>query len=350
MKVSIVIPVYNVETYLEQCIDSVIQQSYKDLEIILVNDGSTDNSGKICDEYVSKDSRVKVIHKPNGGLMSAWKAGFLSSIGKYVGFVDSDDWIENNMYEQLVKSAISHDADIAVCQLIKEFNELSNIKLKEKLRLEPGVYNSEKIKNEIIPGIINDGSYLGRRLSPNRVTKLFKRELIENNLQFCDDRISLGEDLITCFSCVCDAKTIVILPDYHPYHYRINNQSITGKYDYKRIEKVNQLNIKLSEIAKCKDVNIVEQIANDYISLALLCIECEILFSDLPKDITLNRIKDIYKSNLFTESLRNGNIEGFSIKHKVYLFLLKYNKIKILYILREMMSSIKSIIKNKEFI
>jgi glycosyltransferase involved in cell wall biosynthesis len=345
MKISIIIPVYNVEKYLKQCIVSVIQQSYKELEIILVDDGSTDNSGSICDEYIALDERVKVIHKSNEGLMSAWKTGFLSSSGKYIGFVDSDDWVDIDMFDQLVKNALSNDADIVVCQLIREFEEVSNPKKIEQLRLQPGVYNSARINNEILTGIINDGNFLGRKLSPNRVTKLFKRELLENNLIYCDDNISLGEDLVTCFSCVCDAKKIVILSDFSPYHYRINNLSITGKYDERRIEKVNKLNHQLQKIAKIKGLNIPNQIANDYISLALLCIEIEILFAPFPKNIIIDHIKEISKLDSFTKSLKNGNFEKFSFKYKLYLFFIKKGNYNSLFLFRKMISKLNQFIK-----
>lgn len=340
MKVSVIIPVYNVEKYLRQCIDSVIQQNYKNLEIILVDDGSTDKSCNICDEYEAQDDRIKVMHKSNGGLMSAWKAGFLASTGKYIGFVDSDDWIDQNMYEQLIKNAISHEADIVVCQLIREIDGKAAVR--EKLRLQPGLYNLDKIRNDIIPGIINDGTYLGRKLSPSRVTKLFKREIIKNNLQFCDESISLGEDLVTCFSSVCDAKKVVVLSDFFPYHYRINNQSITGRYDPNRIYEVEKLNGKLKQIAMHKGINIVDQIANDYISLALLCIESEILYAPYSMKEILKRIKEIYKSELFTQSLENGNIKRFPTKHKIYLYLLKRNRYEALYFFRKIISQVKN--------
>lgn len=111
--ISIVIPVFNVELYLKKCVESVLSQSYKNLEIILVDDGSPDESGRICDEYALKDPRIKVIHKPNGGLSDARNAGMKIMTGEYVGFVDSDDWIEPHMYETLLKLLLHYDADMA---------------------------------------------------------------------------------------------------------------------------------------------------------------------------------------------------------------------------------------------
>lgn len=113
--ISVIVPVYNVEPYLCRCIDSIIAQTYKDLEIILVDDGSPDNCGAICDEYAVKDSRVKVIHKKNGGLSSARNAGLVAATGEYIAFVDSDDWIDCTMYAKMVQLAAYYDADIVEC-------------------------------------------------------------------------------------------------------------------------------------------------------------------------------------------------------------------------------------------
>ena len=104
-KISVIVPVYKVESYLEQCISSIIKQTYKNLEIILVNDGSPDNCGKLCDIYAKKDSRIKVIHKKNGGLSDARNVALDIATGDYIGFVDSDDWININMYEVLINEA-----------------------------------------------------------------------------------------------------------------------------------------------------------------------------------------------------------------------------------------------------
>ena len=117
--ISVIVPVYNVEKYLNRCIDSIINQTYKNLEIILVDDGSPDNCGKICDEYAKKDSRIKVIHKENGGLSDARNVGINIARGTYVGFVDSDDWIEEEMYEILYNNILKYNADLSTCNFIR---------------------------------------------------------------------------------------------------------------------------------------------------------------------------------------------------------------------------------------
>lgn len=121
--ISIIVPVYNVEAYLDRCMESILKQTYKRLEIILVDDGSTDSSGEKCDAYAKQDSRIKVIHKKNGGLSDARNAGLALATGDYIGYVDSDDWIEPDMYQSLYDACAEHDAELAVCRYFGEYQD-----------------------------------------------------------------------------------------------------------------------------------------------------------------------------------------------------------------------------------
>ena len=114
--ISVIVPVYNVESYLKVCVDSILAQTYENLEIILVDDGSKDSSGKMCDEYAEKDARIKVVHKKNGGVSSARNKGLDVASGEYIGFVDSDDSTKPNMFEILYKNMVTSDADVSVCK------------------------------------------------------------------------------------------------------------------------------------------------------------------------------------------------------------------------------------------
>lgn len=118
--ISIIVPVYNVEKYLGRCMDSILNQTYRHLEIILVDDGSSDQSPQMCDRYAERDDRVKVIHKPNGGLSDARNAGLDAATGTYIGYVDSDDWIELDMYERMYRACIENQAELAVCRYFSE--------------------------------------------------------------------------------------------------------------------------------------------------------------------------------------------------------------------------------------
>jgi glycosyltransferase involved in cell wall biosynthesis len=124
--ISVIVPVYNSEKYLRRCIESIMDQTYEDLEIILVDDGSTDKSASICDEYANKDLRISVIHKENGGLSSARNAGLKAASGNLIGFVDSDDYIEPNMYEKLKENMDKYGSDIAVCSIYKSYKYMTD--------------------------------------------------------------------------------------------------------------------------------------------------------------------------------------------------------------------------------
>ena len=121
--ISIIVPVYNMEQYMERCVNSIINQTYSNLEIILVDDGSTDRSPAMCDEYALKDARIKVVHKANGGLSDARNAGLKVATGAYIGYVDSDDWVELSMYQKLYESCIENDAQVAVCRYAKAYQD-----------------------------------------------------------------------------------------------------------------------------------------------------------------------------------------------------------------------------------
>ncbi|CDB75077.1 glycosyltransferase [Clostridium sp. CAG:265] len=148
-EISIIVPVYNVEKYLKRCIDSILNQSFTDFELILVDDGSTDNSGEIIDEYAIKDERIKVIHKENGGLSSARNVGIEYSKGNYIAFVDSDDYINKNMYKILYKNAIKYNAEISICnfEYVYENDDVDEEQdiISEKISVNNNIESLEKL-------------------------------------------------------------------------------------------------------------------------------------------------------------------------------------------------------------
>ncbi|WP_206425633.1 glycosyltransferase family 2 protein [Romboutsia sp. Marseille-P6047] len=189
-KVSVIIPIYNVEKYLNRCIDSVINQSLKDIEIILVNDGSPDNCPKICDEYANKDSRIKVIHKSNGGLSSARNAGMKIATGDYIGFVDSDDYIEINMYEQMYKVAYENNVDFVMSDYYKVYNDS---KKEVTLDIDSSLYLKEDIYNKIYPSLImKENIDYGPLLAVWHC--LYKTSFIKENDLYFDEQVKYSED------------------------------------------------------------------------------------------------------------------------------------------------------------
>lgn len=225
--ISIIVPIYKVENYIKQCIDSIIAQTNKDIEIILVDDGSPDNCHAICDDYAKQDSRIKVVHKPNGGLISARKAGLQASTGEYVCFVDGDDYIESDMYEN-IKNAI--DKTKADCIITQFYFDYPDNPTKSDYKLNKELYTRPEIEKEIFPTMLFDNQYYRFGIFPNCWTKVFKREILEKHLMDTDDRIRMGEDIAFTYPCLMECQTIAFV-DKALYHYRINPESMTKSYD-----------------------------------------------------------------------------------------------------------------------
>lgn len=213
--VSIIIPVYNVEKYLRKCLDSVINQSIKSKEIIVVNDGSTDSSLSIINEYKAKYPDIIIVDKKNGGLASARNAGLKVARGEYIGFVDSDDYIHIDMYENLYNKAKQNNSDIVMCGHLRIFNDHEESFVYDYN--ENKVYNSEEITKE----------FLKHAISLSSCDKLFKRELFEKHDFFFPEG-KLNEDIQVVFGLIFNSDRICF--DNKPYyHYYQRGGSITKK-------------------------------------------------------------------------------------------------------------------------
>lgn len=331
-KISIVVPVYNVEAYLHRCVDSILAQDVRNLEIILVDDGSTDRSGQICDEYGKMDERILVCHKPNGGLTSAWKAGVERAAGEYVGFVDSDDWIDSDMYSRMLELAVRENADVTVCGLVFDFEDPKIPKRKEISNFKKEVYNREELE-ALFPSLINDGSFFGRTLQSARVTKLFRRELLCKNMDDCDERVSLGEDMQITVPVLLDSRKLCVVQDFYPYHYWINNKSITGQYDDKYMEKVKLLARRLEIICKKKNVfDFSNQIRNDFLSMTVLAVKNEIYrnYKTGRRKVTAN-VRAICEEPMVQEALKNHTMDRLSLSIKLYLGLMEKGHYSLCY-------------------
>lgn len=229
--VSIIVPIYKVEEYLDKCVESLVNQTYTDLEIILVDDGSPDNSPKICDAWVEKDERIKVIHKQNGGISDARNEGMKAATGKYIAFVDSDDWVENNYIEYLYRALKESNSDISVCGVKMKWENGD-----EKRFTKKGNYvldNAEAFKNIITEKNINQVVW----------NKLYKYELIKD-IKFEVGKIH--EDVFWSYQAVAKASKVAIIED-QLYIYRQRQQSIMS--DGLSLKSLNAIEAK-SEILK----------------------------------------------------------------------------------------------------
>lgn len=231
--ISIIVPLYNTEKYLRQCLDSILCQTFEDIEVILVDDGSMDESPGICDAYALADSRVKVIHKTNGGLVSARKAGLKAAAGEYIGYVDSDDWIEPDMYEKLWMALIGENADIAMCG---RYEDTSDSSRKVCHGFPTGRYDKQGLNEKIYPDMIVNGAFFEWGIFPSVWDKLFRRECLERFQMAVDERLTMGEDAVCTYPALLHAESIFIL-DKCLYHYRQSSTSMvrqTGEVETER--------------------------------------------------------------------------------------------------------------------
>jgi len=220
-KFSFVVPIYNVERYLNICIDSVISQTFDDFECILVDDGSTDASGQICDAYAAEDQRIKVIHKENGGLVSARKAGAAVAMGEYIICLDGDDSIELDLLESCNQVLLDFSFPDVVC--FDFFRCVNEKKYPQAINIHEGFYTQESFAGYYQSLLRNNK---GQYLTYNVWGKAFKRDLYLKYQNKVDNQIRLGEDMCVTIPCLFYAKTIYFLKK-PLYNYRINNNSMT---------------------------------------------------------------------------------------------------------------------------
>lgn len=220
--ISVIVPIYNIAPYVSRCVESICTQTYQDFEIILVDDGSTDASSELCDFYAQQDSRIIVIHKENGGLVSARKAGLAIAQGEYIGFVDGDDWIEPQMYEHLMQLAEEHQADLVLGGSIEDVDGWVIYKVN---RLKSGVYDKERLCKEVYPHMLCAEDFFCMGIQPYIWNKLIRCDLAYAHMMTIDDRIRVGEDVAAVMPMLLKANKVVI-SDHCDYHYCIRGTSM----------------------------------------------------------------------------------------------------------------------------
>lgn len=246
-KISVIVPVYNAEKYLHRCVDSILAQTFKDFELLLIDDGSTDGSGAICDEYAQKDSRVRVFHKENGGVSSARNLGLENARGEWILFVDSDD-------------ALSLDACAGLMQMQQEYDCII-FGIKQK---SGSIWAPTKDGSVSLSDIRRDFRYwLNTELLSTSVNKLYKRNLIKENYP---DDISFGEDLMFCISYLEQCDKIYFTTDCYYLHNNDNCNSLTHYVDDRRLLDIECYQAKVLEfVSKDKMENIWDKYLRDII-------------------------------------------------------------------------------------
>lgn len=304
--ISVIIPVYNVESYLKRCLDSVINQSYQDLEIILIDDGSTDNSSKICDEYASNDPRVIVIHKQNAGQAAARNDGINIAKGEYIAFVDSDDWIELDMYELLMQAIIDTKADIVASGLNMVYqNRVLNLNPNSVSRIS---YTKEEALDSLFNNINNVRFELWN--------KLFKKEVIG------DARLKIGQlhEEVYFIRTVFSNATRIVYVNQGLYNYVVQRDGNTNSnFKENRLVIFQELDDFASMLREWGREDIARKCENFAITMAInfYIIANKAGVSDNILNFILKTFNRYYKK----EYLHSLNRLVFSISPKLYLIL-----------------------------
>lgn len=307
--ISVIVPVYNVEKYLKECLDSICRQTYKNLEIILIDDGSNDLSGKICDEYLKKDCRIKVIHTENKGVCSARNIGMEKAKGKWITFVDSDDWIEEEFCEELYREIIKENCDVALCGYYRVIGK-----------------NREKINCNIKEKFVNSNQYLIKSLNPQTGygfshMKLYRSECIRN-VKF-NEKLVVGEDALFNEMISENIKKGVMVSK-PLYNYRINQNSVVKRYDKKYFEKYLKSIIVNKEYIfdKYYENRVIIQNYYNYVAFHVLLVAVNYCFNP-QNNKQYKTLKEICNNKYFKEGIKKSNYDSLSLTRKITLFTIK---------------------------
>lgn len=330
--ISIIVPVYNVEKYLEQCIDSLVNQTYKNIEIIIVNDGSTDSSGELCDKLAKRDSRINVVHKKNAGLGFARNTGLEFVKGKYVTFIDSDDFADVDLIENLYNEIILNNADTCIGGF-KRVNDDGKVLYKEKYKSV--TYSGNEVVQELLLRILGSSPEKSDAIRMSVWNVLFSVEIIKNNnLKFCSERKYISEDLIFDIDYYQHSKKTSIINSC-AYNYRVNNNSLTMKYRDDKFVKCrflyNEVCNKIKESSLSSDA--ILRLQRQYFVNIRTCISQEnIKVSRLNYNSAIKNIDLICNDKQLQTIIKEYPKNKIGIKQCVFLGLIQLKMSKILYL------------------
>ena len=334
---SVIVPVYKVEEYLPDCIESVLSQTFSDFELILVDDGSPDRCGEICESFKEKDSRIKVIHKQNGGLASARKAGIQVAEGDYVFNLDSDDCIENDTLEYAFNKIIDTNCEIVTFSYrwVKD-GKTVNI---TNDGIDEGLYERPDIEKYIYPKILMDKNM--KHISYYLSGKAIKRELLTPHQLNVSDKISLGEDLCCVIPCYLNANSVYISKK-NAYLYTVRHSSISKAFNSKQIYLIEDV---INEISK-NNTEKIEDFDNQLCRYS--CFMCFAILASAAEGNyfgSIGAIKENIKNSLHSEKIKCADFENMSLKSKISVFLMKKNCYAMAFCFLNLCKNIKKVLK-----
>jgi len=319
-KISVIVPVYNVEKYLSRCVESLIGQNWTNLEIILVNDGSKDQSGVLCNQLAQKDSRICVVHKENGGLISAWKCGVEHATGDYISFVDSDDWVELQMLSEMGSCLTGSSREIIASDYVEERKNGQQFVYQS---LVPGEYTGEKLAQDVKPELLGREH---RLVTISRCMKLISTDLIRKNMHYSDPAIRMAEDTTIMLPCLLDCERLVIMDHKAYYHYRYQDSSMAHKYDSGMYANMQLLNHIMQQVIRDRYVGdeqkrMLKRVQMEYIQMLFLVLKNEARGN--PKGYFQNILK-ICKSDENRRIIKETPAEASELSNKLLYLVLQY--------------------------
>lgn len=319
-KVSVIVPVYNAEKYLKECVDSILNQTVKDLELILVDDGSTDSSPALCDAYAAQDGRVKVIHKPNGRAASARNAGLRAASGEHIAFVDADDWISPEMYEEMLAA----DADVVLCDYVRFLGD------KEYPFTQPnvtgGFYDKDQIRERIYPHLVMDG--VEYPITISNCVLLIKHSILIDNQLFYREDIHISEDAPFGSEVLYCADSFAYLKGDHFYHYRMSEGSASKTYKpwwWDSSLKINEETERF--FSKCTDYDFTQQIKSNMFYLARAEIYYILGNKRLTKKEQDEKIKAVMEHPRVVRMMDGFDVSPYPLSFKMLYWSIKHRSV-----------------------
>ena len=316
--VSIIIPIFNVEKYLDRCIESVVNQTYKKIEIILVDDGSTDRCPQMCDEWGLKDSRIKVVHKENAGLGMARNTGIDNASGEYIFFFDSDDYVDVTIVERCVKSALENDSEVVAYGRNDVYDDGRIVP--RGIKTEKTLFSDSEICNIVLPAMFT--YELGFGVSS--WGKMYKLELFNRfNKRFVSEKQIISEDAYFAIDLYTDVNRVSIVCE-NLYFYCKRGNSLSQIYNPERQSKNDAFYLKAIDLAKNRGLSkrVIDSIAARYQMYTFSAIK-QIVAAELDKSEKKKEISKIFKSKVLRSTLTKDIIAKHNKKLRLFYFLLK---------------------------
>lgn len=330
-KLSMIVPVYNTEKYLRECIDSILAQTFRDFELILVNDGSTDGSGAICDEYAIKDPRIQVIHQENGGVTRARKAAMGAASGNWIGFVDSDDWISPDMFEVMLEKAENSEAQIVICDAVLESANKTQI---AGNLADEGFYDKAAMAQKIYPTMLMNYDYRKPGMVGWLCNKFFERALLEKVFWSVDDSFAFSEDGLCSYAALLECDCIYICRK-HLYHYRQHANSAMHQFlATKRYKNLLRSYSAHKEILSMHGPAYLEQL-HDFIAVNTITNLRNVLLYDTetPFSARVAQTREFVSQEMIAAALEKSLKKCSDPKERVKVVLARKKWIRLLYLL-----------------